>query len=227
VAQAQGVERELRFRLGYGTVIPVVKIRVKIPLMAPMPAATRSLRSDARRNRERIVDAARAAFAEQGPDAQIDDIARRAEVGVGTVYRHFPTKDALMAELVRLKLTAIRDRARRWLAAGGDPGEAFAGFLREQADVIALDAALQRMLWPETEETWAPLAPLFEEVNDAVGKLIARAQEAGAIRADLEVDDVRTLMCGLGAIMAADARGVMQFDWRRQLEFMLDGLRAR
>jgi AcrR family transcriptional regulator len=195
--------------------------------MAPMPAATRSLRSDARRNRERIVDAARAAFAEQGPDAQIDDIARRAEVGVGTVYRHFPTKDALMAELVRLKLTAIRDRARRWLAAGWDPGEAFAGFLREQADVIALDAALQRMLWPETEETWAPLAPLFEEVNDAVGKLIARAQEAGAIRADLEVDDVRTLMCGLGAIMAADARGVMQFDWRRQLEFMLDGLRAR
>jgi AcrR family transcriptional regulator len=196
-------------------------------LMASTPAATRTIRADARRNRERIVDAARAAFAEQGPEAQIDDIARRADVGVGTVYRHFPTKDALIGELIRLKLTALRDRARRRLAAGGDPGDAFAGFLREQADVIATDAALQRMLWPETEETWAPLAPLFEEVNEAVGELIARAKEAGAVRPDLEVDDVRTLMCGLGAIMAADARGVMPFDWRRQLEFMLDGLRAR
>lgn len=192
----------------------------------PIPAAMQSIRADARRNRERIVEAARAAFAEQGPDAQIDDIARRAEVGVGTVYRHFPTKDALIGELVRLKLTALRDRARRKLAEGGDPGEAFRGFLREQANVIAKDAALQRMLWAETEEAMAPVAPLYDEVNEAVGELIARAKAAGAIRGDLEVDDVRTFMCGLGAIMAADARGVMPFDWRRQLEFMLDGLRA-
>jgi len=194
--------------------------------MAPMPAAMRSTRSDARRNRERIVEAARAAFAEQGPDAQIDDIARRAEVGVGTVYRHFPTKDALIGELIRVKLTALRDRARRKLAEGGDPGEAFKGFLREQADVIAKDAALQQMLWAETKETLVPVAPVIEEVNEAVGELISRAQEAGAVRPDFEVDDVRTFMCGLGAIMAADARGVMPFDWRRQLEFMLDGLRA-
>jgi AcrR family transcriptional regulator len=199
---------------------------VKIPSMAPMPAAMRSTRADARRNRERILEAARAAFAEQGPDAQIDDIARRAEVGVGTVYRHFPTKDALIGELIRLKLTALRDRARRKLAEGGDPGEAFRSFLREQAGVIAKDAALQQMLWAETEEAMVPVAPLYDEVNEAVGELIARAKEAGTIRADLEVDDVRTFMCGLGAIMAADARGVMPFDWRRQLEFMLDGLRA-
>jgi AcrR family transcriptional regulator len=191
-----------------------------------MPAAVRSIRSDARRNRERILEAARAAFAEQGPDAQIDDIARRAEVGVGTVYRHFPTKDALIAELIRLKLTALRDRARRKLAEGGDPGEAFRSFLREQAAVIAKDAALQQMLWAETAEGMVPVAPLYDEVNEAVGELIARAKESGAIRADLEVDDVRTFMCGLGAIMAADARGVLPFDWRRQLEFMLDGWRA-
>jgi AcrR family transcriptional regulator len=185
------------------------------------------MRCDARRNRERIVEAARAAFAEQGPDAQIDDVARRAEVGVGTVYRHFPTKDALVGELIRLKLTALRDRARRKLAEGGDPEEAFIGFVREQAEVIARDAALQRMLWAETEETLSDLAPLIEEVNEAVGELIARAREAGAVRPDVEVDDVRAFMCGLGAIMAADARGVMPFDWRRQLEFMLDGLRAK
>jgi AcrR family transcriptional regulator len=195
--------------------------------MASVPAAVRSTRADARRNRERIVEAARAAFAEQGPDAQIDDIARRAEVGVGTVYRHFPTKDALVGELIRLKLTALRDRARRRLDQGGDPGEAFRSFLHEQAEVIAKDAALQRMLWAETEEAMAPVAPLLDEVNEAVGALIRRAKEAGAVRTDLEVDDVRTFMCGLGAIMAADARGVMRFDWRRQFEFMLDGLRPR
>jgi AcrR family transcriptional regulator len=194
--------------------------------MAPMPAAMRSTRADARRNRERILEAARAAFAEQGPDAQIDDIARRAEVGVGTVYRHFPTKDALIGELIHLKLTALRDRARRKLAEGGDPGEAFRSFLREQAGVIAKDAALQHMLWAETKEAMVPVAPLYDEVNEAVGELIARAKEAGTIRADLEVDDVRTFICGLGAIMAADARSVLPFDWRRQLDFMLDGLRA-
>jgi AcrR family transcriptional regulator len=186
----------------------------------------RSTRADARRNRERILEAARAAFAEQGPDAQIDDIARRAEVGVGTVYRHFPTKDALIGELIRLKLTDLRDRARRKLAEGGDPGEAFRSFLREQAGVIAKDAALQHMLWAETKEAMVPVAPLYDEVNEAVGELIARAKEAGTIRADLEVDDVRTFICGLGAIMAADARSVLPFDWRRQLDFMLDGLRA-
>jgi AcrR family transcriptional regulator len=192
-----------------------------------MPGVMRPMRCDARRNHERIVEAARAAFAEQGPDAQIDDVARRAEVGVGTVYRHFPTKDALVGELIRLKLTALRDRARRKLAEGGDPEEAFTGFMREQAEVIARDAALQRMLWAETEETLSDLAPLIEEVGEAVGELIARAKEAGAVRPDVEVDDVRAFMCGLGAIMAADARGVMPFDWRRQLEFMLYGLRAK
>jgi AcrR family transcriptional regulator len=193
----------------------------------PIPAAMRSIRADARRNRERIVEAARAAFAEQGRNAQIDDIARRAEVGVGTVYRHFPTKEALIGELIAVKLSALRDRARRKLAEGGDPGEAFRSFLQEQAEVIAKDATLQQMLWAESEEAMVAAASLHDEVNEAVGALIDRAKEAGAIRADLEVDDVRTFMCGLGAIMAADARGVMPFDWRRQLEFMLDGLRPR
>jgi AcrR family transcriptional regulator len=185
------------------------------------------MRSDARRNHERILEAAMAVFAEDASEAQIDDIARRAGVGVGTVYRHFPTKDALLAELIRLKLTGLRDRARRKLAEGGDPWEAFVGFLREQAEVVAKDAAQQQLIWVYTEESRSRTAPLREEVGEAVGELIRRAQEAGAVRPDLEVDDVRTFMCGLGAIIAADSRGVMPFDWRRQLEFMLDGIRAK
>ena len=195
--------------------------------MASFPAAAaRTMRSDARRNHERILKAAMAVFAEDASEAQIDDIARRAGVGVGTVYRHFPTKDALLAELIRLKLTGLRDLARRKLAECGDPWEAFVGFLREQAEVVAKDAAQQQLIWVDSEESRKRTAPLREEVNEAVGELIRRAQEAGEVRPDLKVDDVRTFMCGLGAVMAADSRGVMPFDWRRQLEFMLDGIRA-
>src|ERR687887_1645978 len=135
--------------------------------------AGRPLRADARRNRERVLTAAREVFAENGREAQMDDVARRAEVGVGTVYRHFPTKDALIGELIRLKLTALRDRARGKLAEEGEPGEAFRSFLREQAEVIAKDASLQQMLWAETEEALVPVASLYEEVGEAVGELIA------------------------------------------------------
>jgi AcrR family transcriptional regulator len=185
----------------------------------------RPMRSDARRNRERILVATRTALAEQGAGAQMDDIARRAGVGIGTLYRHFPTKDALMAELIRLKLSGLRDRARRKLAQRGDPWEGFEGFLREQAEVVAKDAALQQTLWAASKETRDQNAELMEEVDAAVGELIDRARKAGAARADVTVDDVRTFMCGLGAIMAADARGVVPFDWRRQLDFMLAGFR--
>jgi AcrR family transcriptional regulator len=75
------------------------------------PAVVR-MRADARRNRERILDAARATFSEHGADAQMDEIARRAGVGVGTLYRHFPTKDQLVGELVRIKLADFAVRAR-------------------------------------------------------------------------------------------------------------------
>jgi AcrR family transcriptional regulator len=185
------------------------------------------MRSDARRNRERILDAARRALAEHGSDAQIDDIARRAGVGVGTVYRHFPNKEALLGELIRLKLTALRDRARRKLDEGGDPWEGFAGFLREHADVISKDAALQQTLWAVSRDTVRVNAALVEQVDAAVGELIERGKKVGAVRAELVVDDIRAFMCGLGAVMAAEARGAMPLDWRRQLEFMLDGFRAK
>jgi len=185
------------------------------------------MRADARRNRERIVAAARDAFAEFGPDTQMDDVARRAGVGVGTLYRHFPTKDALVGELVRLKLSHFAARARAKLdEEGADPWEALTDLLREQAEVMASDAAHQRMVFATSAESVAHAQPAILELSSAFEELLGRARDAGQLRDDVRVEDIRTLMCGLGSIMAADRLGVMPYDWRRHLEFALAGMRA-
>jgi AcrR family transcriptional regulator len=189
------------------------------------PAAVR-MRADARRNRERILDAARATFAEHGTDAQMDEIARRAGVGVGTLYRHFPTKDALVGELVRIKLGDFAARARAKFEEDERPWESFADLLREQAEIAARDASQQRMIFAMTHDALEQAAPTIAELIEATQALIDRAKAAGVVREDLVVEDIRTLMCGLGSIMAADALGVMPYDWRRHLEFVLAGMRV-
>jgi len=189
------------------------------------PAVVR-MRADARRNRERILDAARATFSEHGSEAQMDEIARRAGVGVGTLYRHFPTKDALIGELVRIKLTDFAARARAKFEDDDRPWESFADLLREQAERAARDAAQQRMIFAMTHEALERARPTITELTAANQALIDRAKAAGVIREDVVVDDVRVLMCGLGSIMAADALGVMPYDWRRHLEFVLAGMRV-
>src|ERR1700754_4180836 len=105
------------------------------------------MRADARRNRERILSAARETFSEHGTEAQMDEIARRAGVGVGTLYRHFPTKDALIGELVRIKLSDFAVRARAKFEEDERPWESFAELIREQAEIAARDAAQQRMIF--------------------------------------------------------------------------------
>jgi AcrR family transcriptional regulator len=184
------------------------------------------MRADARRNRERILDAARATFSEHGSEAQMDEIARRAGVGVGTLYRHFPTKDALIGELVRIKLSDFAQRARAKFAEDERPWESFADLLREQAEIAARDAAQQRMLFAMTHEALEEARPTITELTAANQALIDRAKAAGVIREDVVVDDIRVLMCGLGSIMAADALGVMPYDFRRHLEFVLAGMRV-
>ena len=109
----------------------------------PPPSETeRQLRADARRNRERIIESAREAFAECGAEAQIDDVARRAGVGVGTVYRHFPTKEALVAEILRQKFRIFTENARAALERDGEPFAVFADLLRTNAEVCAGEASV-------------------------------------------------------------------------------------
>ena len=169
----------------------------------------RPLRADARRNREKIVNAARVIVAEQGEAAQIDDVAHKAGVGVGTVYRHFPNKDALMGELVRMCALECT---------------AFAGMVRASCERAAEDAGFRRTWQAAGDEAVAYAADVKAELHAAGGRLIDRAHAQGTLREDFTVDDMPALMCGLGA--AIDAMPEPE-RWRRLVEFALDGLRAR
>jgi|tagenome__1003787_1003787.scaffolds.fasta_scaffold20865886_2 AcrR family transcriptional regulator len=189
------------------------------------PATTeRPLRADARRNREKIVNAARQIVGDQGEAAQIDDVARLAGVGVGTVYRHFPNKDALMGELVRMCVIECTSVANE-CSSIEDPWEAFAGMIRMSCERMGTDAAMRRTWQAADDEAVAYAAPDKAELHDAAQRLIDRAHEDGALRADFTVDDMPGLMCGLGA--AIDAMPDPDERWRRLVEFALDGLKAR
>jgi AcrR family transcriptional regulator len=182
-------------------------------------SSERRLRADARRNRERIVAAARDVFTTQGADAQIDDIARAAGVGVGTVYRHFPHKDALLGELLVERFRLMADNAERALEVE-DPWEAFAGLLRVNAQFCAGDIGVQQAL-ARGPDAWVYAAPEIDRLRHNATELIVRAQRAGVMREDFTVDDISVLMAGLSSTMA-----VPGYDWRRHLEIILAGIRA-
>ena len=182
----------------------------------------RQPRADARRNRQRILDAAVEVFSEQGVEAQIDDVARRADLGVGTIYRHFPTKDALVTELIRQKFRQFLEHAREALAAGGDPFDALVAMIRANAELCARDASLQHAMTGPGESAWEHARVEIEQLNAVLGELVTRAQDAGAMRRDIGVHDIPMLMCGVASTMTHNAPG---FDWHRHLELVIEMLR--
>jgi AcrR family transcriptional regulator len=192
-------------------------------LSATEQTAVRQLRADARRNRERILEAAAQVFGEQGADAQMDDVARRAGVGVGTVYRHFPNKDVLMGELVTQKFTGFAEAAGEALKEE-DAWEAFSGLLYATAEHMAENAALQDAL-RTTSAAFEYAEPARLELEAVMDKLIKRAQREGALRKDFKAEELGMLMGGLCASMSGPFPGKQ--DWRRHLGILLDGLRAQ
>jgi AcrR family transcriptional regulator len=183
----------------------------------------RPLRADARRNRERILESARTVFAEYGADAQIDDVARQAGVGVGTVYRHFETKEVLLVELLREKFRLFAARARDALERDGEPFAVLEDLLRRNAETAASDAAVQHALAGAGEHIWKQAQAEQQELIAVTGELIARARPAGTIRQDVEANDIAMLMCGVCSTMG----GKPGFNWRRHLDLVIDMLRAR
>ena len=187
-------------------------------------AISKPLRADARRNREKVLAAAAAAFGDAGLDAQVEDVARRAGLGVGTVYRHFPTKDALIAALAEAHFAQIADIVEQ-AAPADDAWRAFAGAIWQGAETTAGNVALCEIIGghPRAVET---AATGQRRLGAAIARLIDGARAQGTIRDDVTVQDVQTMMCGFGHVAAAQRAGGPQ-DWRRYLTIALDGLRAR
>lgn len=187
-------------------------------------APSRTLRADARRNRARMLEAARTVLQRDGLAAQMDAIAAEAGLGVGTLYRHFPTREALIDVLVAERLQqllssaqAAADNAEPW-AAVEDLVWRFAAFEAEDrgmADILS-DYRSRAMGAPD-----APEAAFMDYLSTAV----ARAQAAGAMRSDVSAMDVLTAVCGLGKMVGPTSASDPQ-QWRRLVGVLLDGLRT-
>lgn len=171
------------------------------------------LRADAQRNLERVLDAAAEAFAASGPETSVDEIARRAGVGHATVFRRFPTKDALIAAVVERRVAELRALAEDALASA-DPGRAFFDFTWKIAELQARSRGLSQCF------AQCEAVPGKAELEDAVAQIVVRAQRAGAVRPDVQPRDVP-------ALVRAALHAAPETQWRRYVEVVLDGLRAR
>jgi AcrR family transcriptional regulator len=194
-----------------------------IATIASTPAApSRAQRADAQRNAERLLAAAREVFAEQGPDAALEEIARRAGLGIGTLYRHYPNRHALVEAVFRDRVEAAKARADA-LMTSATPGEALTEWLRDQlqqgAECRGLGAAAMIMMLDDDSGGQTPC----EEMRAAGERLLARAQEAGAFRPDADIDDLVRLVNAIELATHDAPDGAAQAD--RLFALMMDGVR--
>ena len=167
----------------------------------PIAAVTRPLRADAQRNRTRILEAAEVVFAAEGIEVPVDTIAEKAGVGVGTLYRHFPTKEKLCEAILLDRLSALTLDARA-LAGAEDPAAAFFGFLGHIVEEGAAKRDLLVAVMGAGLEFDMAAAEVKDGLRTAVGVLLERAQSVGAVRPDVTADMVVALV---GATCQASA----------------------
>jgi len=184
---------------------------------------SRPLRADARRNRDRVLEAARAAFGAEGSEVSLDEIARRAGVGPGTVYRHFPTKEALFEAVVFDRIGELVAEAGA-LSDDPDPGRAFSSFVERLAREGALKRDLVEALASGGIHLQLGEAPILRALTDVLAELLHRAQRAGAVRSDISVDDVMAVLTGTAFAICHSGADAEQT--RRLLAIMYDGLRT-
>jgi AcrR family transcriptional regulator len=181
------------------------------------------LRADAERNRVALLAAAREVFSEHGLDASLDEIARRAGVGNATLYRRFPTRQDLIAAVFADRKATQVDLAERALE-NPDSWAGFVGYVTAVCELQSTNRGLGELLVTVNFDGDDRIAQLRATSQRRARELIRRAQDAGALRADFDLDDLMLLlMANAGVIQrAADPKA-----WRRQLTLLLDGLAAR
>jgi AcrR family transcriptional regulator len=184
----------------------------------------RKPRADALRNRERVLEAAKTVFSAGGPDASLEAVARHAGVGIGTLYRHFPTREALYEAVYRREVEQLGELAEA-LKREAAPVEALRQWLRANVEFVAtkkgMAAALALAAGPPPSEL---TAFSYERLTNAIGTLLARAVEAGEIRDDIGPGDLLRALVGM--CLLHDQPG-WQASVMRMLDVFIDGLRVR
>jgi AcrR family transcriptional regulator len=181
------------------------------------------LRADAERNRAALLTAARAIFGEHGLDASLDEIARRAGVGNATLYRRFPTRRDLIAEVFAGQMSEYVELAELALHEP-DPWAAFVGYLTRLFELQATDRGLSELLVSTTFDDDERLSTLRAAAQRGASEVIARAQRAGTLRSDFTRHDISILMRANAGVVQASLEPDA---WKRQLVLLLDGLARR
>ena len=197
-----------------------VKILMATPITAPDSISNRPRRADALRNYEKLVGAAREAFTEADRSASLEDIARRAGVGIGTLYRNFPTRADLVQAVYVDEVEAMSRSAAE--LAEREPWEALTAWLQGFVGYIATKQALAEELFAIAERDASVFAGCRSMLHSAGEPLLRRAQDAGIVRPDVTIDEVIRMVGGIAKI-PTDEPGEIQ----RLLSVALDGLRYR
>jgi AcrR family transcriptional regulator len=182
------------------------------------------MRADARRNRARVLEAAEAVFAARGASATTEEIALQAGVGVGTVFRHFPTKEALLEAILMERVARLGETARS-MTDSADPGVALFGLFAHMVEQAATKKTYADALADAGFDSRIARSPAGQEAVRALGALLARAQRAGAVRDDIGVAELIALV--VGASRAAEHTTGDHAIRARTLQVVFDGLRPR
>lgn len=189
---------------------------------AAVPADCRPMRADAQRNRRRILEAAEEVFAKDGIAVPVDMVAERAGVGVGTLYRHFPTKEALFEAIVLDKIDELIESAQR--AEGDDPAEIFFGFLMRLADQVSLKHDLLDAMGTAGVDFKSRCGDRVQVLKERLDGLRQSAVESGQLRGGVTVEQIMGLV--MGACRAAAESGPAAGDTHVMVGIVCDGLRA-
>jgi AcrR family transcriptional regulator len=189
----------------------------------PSEKTPKKPRADAVRNRERVLEAAKLVFSAGGPDASLEAVARRAGVGIGTLYRHFPTREALFEAVYRREVDQLSDLAER-LKNDPSPVDALRRWLRSNVEFVATKKGMSAALALAAHGYSELSAYSFDRLTKAVGSLLDRAIAAGEIRSDIGPEDVLRALVGM--CYMRDQPG-WQASVLRLLDIFVDGLQVQ